>query len=99
MRQNKNDRMNGDAVKFSRRGFLVRTFLSSIAGVAVALFSAKGRAQAKSTKEQAQYTETTDQGIYCKACAYFRPPHSCKIVDGEISPTGWCSLWDFEDRF
>ncbi len=82
-----------------RRTFLWRTILTGVAGIALALFGAQSRAQGKSTKEQAGYKDTTDQGIYCKACAYFRLPNGCKIVEGDVSPTGWCSLWDFEDRF
>lgn len=83
----------------SRRSFLTRTIASSLAGFVLALCGANSRAQGKATKELAQYKETTDQGVYCKACAYFQPPKSCKIVEGDVSPTGWCSLWDFEARF
>ncbi len=83
-----------------RRFFLFRTFLSGAAGAALALFGVQARAQQKkSTKEQAQYKDTTDQGVYCKGCAYFEPPSGCKIVEGEVSPMGWCALWDFEARF
>ena len=97
--QNESDQLQCEVGKASRRAFLWRAILSGVAGLALALFDTKSRAQGKSTKQQAQYKDTTDQGVYCKACAYFRPPNACKIVEGDISPTGWCSLWDFEDRF
>ena len=29
----------------------------------------------------------------CATCGLFRPPSSCLMVDGEISPTGWCKLY------
>jgi hypothetical protein len=30
----------------------------------------------------------------CGRCRYFRPPHGCEIVDGRISPQGWCRYFE-----
>jgi len=29
----------------------------------------------------------------CGDCNLFESPKSCKSVDGDISPNGWCRLW------
>jgi hypothetical protein len=29
----------------------------------------------------------------CDNCSQFEPPSSCKVVDGTISPTGWCKVY------
>jgi hypothetical protein len=33
----------------------------------------------------------------CAACTFFIPPGSCRVVIGEISPSGWCKLFDLAD--
>jgi hypothetical protein len=33
----------------------------------------------------------------CSICANFIAPNSCKLVDGQISPEGWCKLWIKKD--
>ena len=32
-------------------------------------------------------------GKQCDGCNFFVAPNACKMVDGEIAPTGWCALW------
>lgn len=45
---------------------------------------------ATSNKAQFKYQDHPNKGQKCSLCAFFRPPHSCKIVTGTISPNGWC---------
>jgi hypothetical protein len=57
---------------------------------------AEGR-QAKLSQIAAGY-QTTPKGLFsCAACTFFIRPHSCKVVSGDISPTGWCKLFDLAD--
>src|SRR5262249_14259299 len=38
------------------------------------------------------------KGLFsCAACTFFIRPHSCKVVSGDISPAGWCKLFDLAD--
>ena len=30
----------------------------------------------------------------CDGCSMFREPGSCTLVDGDISPDGWCRHWE-----
>jgi hypothetical protein len=29
----------------------------------------------------------------CKKCLWWKDPNGCKVVEGEISPQGWCAIW------
>ncbi len=40
-----------------------------------------------------KYQADPKDGKQCDGCNFFVAPNSCKMVDGDIAPTGWCSLW------
>jgi len=54
-------------------------------------------AQQTMSQAQAQYQTRPKNGLSCAACALFRPPRSCVVVQGEISPNGWCKFFDLPD--
>jgi hypothetical protein len=33
----------------------------------------------------------------CAMCTLFEPPKSCKIVEGDVSPSGWCKAFALAD--
>ena len=39
------------------------------------------------------YQPSPKDGHQCDGCTLFKAPDSCQVVDGTISPTGWCKLW------
>jgi hypothetical protein len=42
--------------------------------------------------------QDTPKGLFsCAACTFFIRPRRCKVVSGDISPTGWCKLFDLAD--
>ncbi len=51
----------------------------------------------KLSQAEAQYQPTPKGMFSCGVCTFFIKPHSCKIVAGDISPTGWCKLFDLPD--
>jgi len=55
--------------------------------------SEPARAQQKVSKEQAKYQDTPNEGKKCSECTFFVKPNACKVVEGDISPEGWCQLW------
>ena len=75
--------------RFNRRKVLVS--LISYAPLAALTFS--GRAVAKVAQKAAQYQPTPKAGLSCAGCNSFVAPDQCKLVAGEISPSGWCHLW------
>ena len=53
-------------------------------------------AQAKASKKAMQYQDQPKNGQRCDACVQFIPGAkpdangTCKVVEGPISPQGWC---------
>lgn len=48
----------------------------------------------KVSKAQVQYQEQPKGDQKCSTCTHFVPEsNTCKVVDGQISPNGWCTLW------
>ena len=70
-----------------------RTVLFAAAGAAPLLALTSGQAQAKIAQAGVHYQTTPKDGKECDGCNFFVAPNACKMVDGEIAPTGWCALW------
>jgi hypothetical protein len=51
----------------------------------------------KQTQAAVAYQDHPRGGLSCAGCTFFRRPHFCEIVEGDISPTGWCKLFDLPD--
>ena len=54
-------------------------------------------AQEKMSQKEAQYQDIPKDIRMCATCTLFLPPRSCKVVDGEVSPNGWCKLFVIAD--
>ena len=80
--------------RLSRRQLFSALFGSAVFGTAYSLVD-NGRAQAqpKTSKKVAKYQTHPHNGQHCQICRYFKPPHSCQLVAGTISPNGWCSFF------
>lgn len=50
-------------------------------------------ASAKTGQKEAMYQDKPKDGNKCSGCSQFEAPKACKLVDGEISPEGWCQLY------
>jgi hypothetical protein len=51
----------------------------------------------KISQAAAEYQPTPKGMFSCAVCTFFIKPQSCKVVDGAVSPTGWCKLFDMVD--
>ena len=78
---------------FNKTGFSRRTVLIAAAGAAPLLASMSGEAQAKLAQAAVKYQADPKDGHQCDGCVQFVAPNSCKLVEGDISPTAWCALW------
>lgn len=70
-----------------------RTVLIAAAGAVPVLALMTGAAEAKMAPTAVKYQTDPKDGHQCDACNFFVAPNSCKMVDGEIAPAGWCLLW------
>jgi len=77
----------------SRRALLAST--SSLLGLAAWGFSndAAAQAQEKVSQAEAKYQNMPKGQQRCEICLQFEPPHTCKIVQGQINPKGWCQYF------
>jgi hypothetical protein len=75
----------------SRRMALTSTALAFVAAAFTAV--KRAGAQQKVTQAVAKYQDQPKGKQSCAVCANFQPPHACKIVEGTISPSGWCILF------
>jgi High potential iron-sulfur protein len=71
----------------SRRTIL----LAASAAPLIALTASE--AEAKLAMTAVKYQTDPKDGHQCDGCNFFVAPNSCKMVDGDIAPTGWCTLW------
>jgi high potential iron-sulfur protein len=70
-----------------------RTVLMAAAGAVPVLALMSGAAEAKMAQAAVRYQTTPKDGHQCDGCTFFIAPNACKMVEGDISPTGWCALW------
>ncbi len=54
----------------------------------------RATAQQKLSKRVSEYQDGPKNDHACAECTLFQPPHACKVVDGDISPRGWCKLFE-----
>lgn len=77
----------------SRRLLLRRA--GGVLGAAAAIATQIGSASAtiKISQTAVAYQDHPDGGKHCAACRQFQPPSACKMVDGTISPQGFCRIF------
>lgn len=77
----------------SRRDFLNIAAVGSCALVAAGMAGSATAAQKKFSQQQARYQPIPKSGQRCQTCALWQPPTSCQQVEGQVSPAGWCTLY------
>ena len=73
-----------------------RTVLFHSAGCAagaVTLLLPLKPAAAKMSQPSVAYQDTPKGDQKCSNCSLFQEPNGCTLVDGNISPEGWCRFW------
>jgi hypothetical protein len=79
--------------KFSRRS-LLKSAVALAGGASWAGLASRGAwAQAKASKAAMKYQDHPNKDQKCSNCLQFVPPDSCKVVEGKISPDGYCIAW------
>jgi hypothetical protein len=80
--------------KRTRRRFLKQSlWLGPIAAGAMRVSPARADWR-KMTKKEAGYVEKAKSAAQiCAQCLYFIDPNDCVIVQGPVSPHGWCTYY------
>jgi hypothetical protein len=70
---------------------------AAVGGLSAALPAGAEEQPGKLSQTAAAY-QSTPKGLFsCAVCTLFIRPRSCKVVSGDISPTGWCRFFDLPD--
>jgi hypothetical protein len=79
--------------RMARRDFLFAAAVGTGAVLGAGLVTSSASAQTKRPQKAVSYQTTPNGHQSCSNCANFQAPASCKLVDGAISPSGWCALY------
>jgi hypothetical protein len=76
-------------LQWSRRD-LMRTIglFAVLASTAIPLYAQAQ--QQKISKSEAKYQDKPNGSQHCQKCQHFQAPNQCQLVEGGISPNGWC---------
>jgi hypothetical protein len=78
----------------SRRVFFRRVAAYAVGGAIIQGISPNPAvAQGKVAQNSVAYQDKPKGAQRCDGCSLFQPPNACKVVDGNVSPQGWCSLF------
>ena len=78
----------------SRRNLLRGATLLAGGAALVAGSLAPAAAQSgKMSQQAAAYQPSPKSGQKCLDCSFFVQPQACKLVEGTISPVGWCKFY------
>jgi hypothetical protein len=75
--------------RMSRRGFMSSSALALVAVGLTACMAVPATFGMKISKQQAMYRDRPNGKQKCSKCVHFMNGR-CSIVEGEISPNGWC---------
>ena len=80
----------------TRRTVLLNIGLMGCAAGVLGALAVPGSAVAASklSTKAAGYRPKPMGKAQCDNCGVWQAPASCKLVDGQISPTGWCNLYN-----
>lgn len=78
----------------ARRDFLYVAALGSGAMLGGSLIASPAAAANKLPPKAVNYQPTPRGTQRCDNCVNFQPAASCKLVEGAISPAGWCTLYN-----
>jgi hypothetical protein len=83
-----------EPVKPSRRSMLRGVLLLASGTLAAGVIQVKPAYAQKADKASVKYQDGPKDGQKCSDCVYFAAPKTCGVVEGDISPNGWCTMYN-----
>lgn len=79
-------------------GVTRRQLLTATLGSFAAVHPACADTAPTMLSQAAAHYRSTPNGLFsCAVCTFFVRPRRCRLVSGDISPTGWCTMFDMPD--
>jgi hypothetical protein len=66
---------------------------AAVLGAAIPFAAAGAMAAGKMSQAAVAYQGSPKGAQNCANCKLFEKPSGCKLVDGTVSPNGWCRIW------
>ncbi len=66
---------------------------ASALGVIGLAGGAEAQIAKKTQQKSVSYQQAPKDGKQCSGCLHFQAPNSCRVVEGEINPGGYCVLF------
>ena len=85
------DKLKSWSTPCSRRYLLLDAAAAVMAVVAAG--TDRAAAALKISQSAVGYQDHPNGDKYCSECVHFLPPSSCNMVDGTISPQGYCRIF------
>lgn len=82
-----------DAARPVSRRAIMKTVALGLAAAATGTLVSRAQAQTKKTKAEVKYQDHPNGSADCGGCHFFLAPSGCQLVQGTISPIGWCTLF------
>ena len=80
-----------------RRGFLARLIGAATLGLVGRTRRGAADELPKVSRQEVAYQDQPRNGMACGLCSLFVAPDRCKVLDGTVSRSGWCKLFDMVD--
>lgn len=87
------DETEGRSGALSRRLLLQKTMASLGAAAMIATQTKSASAAIKISKAAVAYQDHPQGDKRCGKCLQFQAPDTCKMVDGPVSPQGFCRIF------
>lgn len=85
--------MTAKPTRLTRRA-LLQYSMGAATGTAILCGAADAATAApKISKVAVAYQDHPDGDRLCAKCAQFQPPDACKMVEGPVSPQGFCRIF------
>jgi hypothetical protein len=76
---------------------LIRAVVGGVAAGLTCAMTLAANARQKMSQQEARYQDRPKDVHMCATCAFFEPPNSCDVVEGEVNPVGWCEVFAAAD--
>ena len=77
-----------------KTGIARRSVLRTAALLAASVIPIRAAFAQKASKGDAKYQDSPKDGQKCDQCVYFQAPNKCGVVEGDVSPSGWCAMYN-----
>jgi High potential iron-sulfur protein len=87
------DKKDLSPIKVSRRSVLLHGAACATGAATILVANVDRAMAAKMPQPSVAYQPKPKGDRNCSNCKFFEPPNACQKVSGDISPDGWCLLW------